>query len=95
LDRRDQIKIIKLLARWPEVIAAAVKSSAPHLTTHYLSELAIAIHRLWNTEDAAGAPVDENDAAKVIARLALAEGVRIVLEAGLGLLGLDTAETVL
>jgi arginyl-tRNA synthetase len=78
--------LLKALADFPAVIAAAAELRQPHRVTRYLEQLSGTYHRFHDAcrvlpRD--GGPLDETGRA----RLWLAEATRIVLANGLGLLG--------
>jgi arginyl-tRNA synthetase len=83
-DRENDL--LKALAEFPAVIAAAAGLRQPHRVTRYLEDLSGTYHRFHDScrvlpRD--GGPLDETGRA----RLWLAEATRIVLAYGLGLLG--------
>ena len=77
----------QLLARWPEVLRGAARARAPHRVAVYLRELAQAFHAWYNAHT-----VLADDADLRAARLRLALAARVVLAAGLGLLGVAAPE---
>ena len=75
---------MKQLAEYPETIALAARTLAPHLLVYYLQELAAAFHAWYNAEKF----LVENEALK-LARLALAAAIMQTIGNGLGLLGVS------
>ena len=91
LDRLECVQeqsTLRELARFPEVIAQAATTRAPHSLVHYLRELATAFHTWYN---ASTFIVEEAPLRN--ARLALALGVRQVIRNGLRLLGVSAPES--
>lgn len=86
----EEIELVKKLASFPEVVAQAAESRAPHHVAYYLREVA----GLWNPylQDGDRHRVLSDDADLTAARLGLALAVRNVLASGLGLLGLGAPE---
>jgi arginyl-tRNA synthetase len=88
-DRENDL--LKALAEFPAVIAAAAELRQPHRVTRYLEKLSSTCHRFYDTcrvlpRD--GGLLDETGRA----RLWLAEAARIVLANGLGLLGVTAPD---
>ncbi len=73
-----------LLGRYPDIVQAAALGREPHLIANYLREIATEFHAFYNSHK-----VIVEDPALCNARLALLEAVRIVLAAGLALLGVS------
>jgi arginyl-tRNA synthetase len=88
-DRENDL--LKALAEFPAVVAAAAELRQPHRVPQYLEDLAGAYHRFYDAcrvlprDDG---PLDETGRA----RLWLAEAARIVLANGLGLLGVTAPD---
>jgi arginyl-tRNA synthetase len=88
-DRENNL--LKALAEFPAVVAAAAELRQPHRVTRYLEDLSGTYHRFYDTcrvlprDDG---PLDETGRA----RLWLAEAARIVLANGLGLLGVTAPD---
>jgi arginyl-tRNA synthetase len=85
-DRESDL--LKLLAEFPDVVAAAAGRRQPHRVARYLEDVAGTYHRFYDAcrilpRD--GGPLDETGRA----RLWLAEAARIVLANGLGMLGVS------
>ncbi len=76
--------LMLLLARYPDMLAAAARDFAPHDVTFYLRELAAAYHSYYDAERI----LVEDDAVKK-ARLALVAATAQVLHNGLAVLGVS------
>lgn len=87
LDSEEEIRIIKKLLYYPLIFEGAVRSHEPHRITFYLQELAGLFHPYYNRYR-----IVTEDTGVSLARLALCEGIRIVLREGLGILGVSMPE---
>src|SRR5690606_38778885 len=76
--------LMLLLARYPDMLAAAAKDFAPHDVTFYLRELAASYHSYYDAERS----LVDDDAVKT-ARLALVAATAQVLHNGLAVLGVS------
>ena len=76
--------LMLLLAKYPDMLAAAARDFAPHDVTFYLRELAAAYHSYYDAERI----LVEDDAVKK-ARLALVAATAQVLHNGLAVLGVS------
>ncbi len=76
--------LVKLLARFPEVVLSAAAQRAPHRIVTYLGELAAEFHVFYNH-----CRVLTDDAEVSAFRAGLCLATRTVLAAGLGLLGVS------
>ncbi len=83
----EEIWIIKLLARFPEVVQHSAETMAPHRITFYLMELAAAFHSYYNKHR-----VLADDTELACGRLYLIAAVKIVIRNGLALLGVSAPE---
>lgn len=83
----EELALVKLLSRYPEVVAGAAEQFEPHRLVFYLQELAGAFHSYYNRQR-----VLVDDPVVSSARLLLVNAVRIVLRNALNLLGLDAPE---
>ncbi|MBL28811.1 MAG: arginine--tRNA ligase [Rhodospirillaceae bacterium] len=94
LTHDAELGLIKLLAAWPRQIESAAESHEPHRLAFYLYDLASAFHGLWNLgkEDPGLRFLIEDDVATTHARLALIEGVRLVIASGLDIFGVEPVE---
>ncbi len=89
----EEVGLIRLLARFPDLVEEVSRTYEPHRMTYYLTELASAFHKYFNlgTKSPECRMLSE-DAHLSKARLCLAAGVRAVLRNGLSLLGIDAPE---
>ena len=81
------LTLMLLLAKYPEVLAAAASDFAPHDVTFYLRELAAAYHSYYDSERIL---VDDDSVKK--ARLALVAACARVLHNGLAVLGVSAPQ---
>ena len=79
--------LLTALARWPQVVHAAVEQRAPHRVHTYLGELAAEFHVFYKQCRVLG-----DDEAATRFRAALCTAARLVLATGLGLLGVRAPE---
>lgn len=84
----QEILLISLLGRYPEVIALAASTCEPHQLAYYLRELANGLHSYYNA-----IPLLCEEAELRSARLCLISAVRQVLGNGLQLIGVSTPES--
>ena len=82
-----ELALLASISRYPEVIEQAALQRAPHVLVHYLRELANDFHTYYNAHQFL-----VEDRALRDARLALVTGLRQVIRAGLGLLGVSSPE---
>ena len=82
-----EVAAMKQLAEYPDTVALAARSLAPHLVAYYLQELAAAFHAWYNAEKF----LVEDEALK-LARLALAAAIMQTISNGLRLLGVSAPE---
>ncbi|MDT8343651.1 MAG: arginine--tRNA ligase, partial [Thermohalobaculum sp.] len=88
-----ELTLMKKLAEWPRLVEAAAHHHEPHRVAFYLYDLASEFHALWNRgQDEPGLRFVQPDApAETCARLAMTLAVRVVISAGLGILGVTPA----
>ncbi len=84
----DEIKLIKKLARFPEIIGDAALQFYPHIIPNYLFELAQQFTSFYSNVPVLGA----DDEATVNNRLVLVDFFSSVMKTGLGLLGIEVIE---
>jgi arginyl-tRNA synthetase len=89
LPAPQDTELLKKVAAFPEVAAAAAREREPHRITTYLHELATVVHGWYHHTRAVGAPEGQ---ATEHARLLLARSARIVLANALGLLGISAPD---
>jgi arginyl-tRNA synthetase len=87
LKEDEEIGIIKKILQYPMVFEGAVQAFEPHRITYYLQELAGLFHSYYNRHR-----VISEDTPLTTARLCLCKAVQIVLEEGLGILGVKAPE---
>jgi arginyl-tRNA synthetase len=88
LAEEHEQALLRDLARYPEVVETAALSEEPHQVAAYLRELANGFHTYYNAHQFLVA-----DEALRDARIKLILAVRVVLQNGLGLLGVSAPET--
>jgi len=84
IQSEEEIRLMKLLAGFPDLIEDISKALQPHRLAYYLTELAGEFHRYYNKYRILDAPEDI-----CAARFALAQAVKIVIAKGLSLLGVS------
>jgi arginyl-tRNA synthetase len=90
-----EVKLARVVARLPEVVAAAARDYAPHLVAQYALELATAWNAYYNHKDETGRPdtrVLQSEPGLREARLALVGKVAATLRETLALLGIHAPE---
>ncbi len=87
LSLKEEIGIIKHLSMFEECVERSALSMEPHRITFYLTELAGLFHSYYNKTR-----VVTEDLALTLARLILCNAVAIVIENGLGLLGISAPD---
>ena len=84
LNTPEEKKILRLLALFPDIVSSCARSYQVHSIPNYLRELANEFHTFYNRHRVLGEDEELSQA-----RLALVEGVGIVLANGLRLLGIE------
>ena len=87
LREDEELALIMLLSDFPYAVECSAEALEPHQICNYLEELAAAFHQCYTRHT-----VISDDPDLTAARLALAEGVRIIVRSGLGLLGVSAPE---
>jgi arginyl-tRNA synthetase len=88
----EELRLMKLLAVYPEMVRNAALTCEPHRVTAYLQELAAAFHGYFTRyKDSEERVISENRELSR-ARLAMVAAVRQVVANGLGLLGVSAPE---
>ncbi len=87
LDLPEEIKMMKLIALYPEVIESSALALEPHRITFYLQDLATALHNYYFHHR-----VITEDRRLTEARLILMRGVMQVLRSALAILGIRAPE---
>jgi len=83
----EEIRMIKLIASYPELIEASAQALEPHRITFYLQDLATALHNYYFHHR-----VITDDRKLTEARLILLQGVKQVLKSGLTIIGVSAPE---
>ena len=94
LEDSGELALMRRLALYPRLLEAAAIAHEPHRIAFYLYDLASDFHTQWNRGNDASYLrfIIQNDPELTMARLALVEGVVIVLASGLRLLGVEAPE---
>ncbi len=87
LQHPQELTLLRRLAEFPETVDAAARDLAPHSIAYYLKDLAAELHGLYATCQFL---VDDEELK--LARLSLIAATRLVLQVGLGLLGVSAPE---
>jgi len=89
-----ELAILRRLALYPRMVEAAAAAHEPHRIAFYLYELASEFHAHWTRgKDLPHLRfIIQDDRETTMARLALVEGIVIVLASGLALLGVEAPE---
>ncbi len=83
----EEKTLIKMMARYPEILEGAAKSLEVHRLTFYLNELAGVFHSYYNKNK-----VITDDDNLTAARLVLIDAIRVVLANALKILGVSAPE---
>jgi arginyl-tRNA synthetase len=95
LEQPAEHEIIKVLLRFPEVVATAAERHAPHSICEYLEEVGAAVNSWYHAGNLnPGLRVVGTEVPEPVgrARLVLARAIQIVLANGLALLGVSAPE---
>ncbi|WP_205471002.1 arginine--tRNA ligase [Nocardioides sp. SYSU D00038] len=93
LSHEREGDLLRALAEFPRVVAAASELRAPHRVARYLEDLAAVFNRWYDTRECRMLPQGDEPVAPVNqARLVLTVASRTVLANGLGLLGVTAPE---
>jgi arginyl-tRNA synthetase len=85
--------LLRSLGEFPRVVAAGAELRAPHRVARYLEELAGTYHRFYDSCRVLPSEHPDSPGPELArARLALCEATRVVLENGLGLLGVSAPD---
>ena len=86
-----ELALMRQIAVYPRVVAAAAAAHEPHRIAFYLFDLASEFHALWTLGNASPHLrfIIQNDRQLTEARLVLVQGVATVLASGLALLGVE------
>ena len=83
----DAFAVLKLLASFPQALAAASEKNEPFYVTRYLLDLAQAFNKYYYEHR-----IIDGSAEQTIARAALVRGVKNTLKTGLALLGIKAPD---
>jgi arginyl-tRNA synthetase len=94
LDDAAELALMKKIALYPRLIEAAAAAHEPHRIAFYLYELASEFHSQWTRgKDSPHLRfIIQSNPRLTVARLALVQGIAIVLASGLKLLGVGAPE---
>ena len=97
LDRLDdpgELALVRRLAEYPRIVEGAAEAHEPHRIAFYVHDLASEFHGHWNRgkELPQLRFINAQDADSTLARLALVHAIRLVLSAGLAILGVSAPE---
>lgn len=89
LSSEEEIQLIKLLASWPRVLAAAAKYFEPHRVAYYLIDVASIFHSIWHLgkEDKHYRFNIVNNPDLTSSRLALAKATQKIIANGFSVIG--------
>jgi len=89
LNDAGELSLIKQIAAWPRLVETAAHHQEPHRITFYLYDLASEFNAQWNRgQDDPSLRFVRPEAPELTqARLAMVMAVRVVISAGLGILG--------
>jgi len=87
LQEKEELKLLKLIDSFDDVLESSALQLAPYKITYYLMDLASAFHDYYTKYR-----IIQDDTELMQARLALCEGVRKLLRLGLDLLGVSAPE---
>jgi arginyl-tRNA synthetase len=87
LKDEKELKIIKLMSKYPEILEKSAKELRPHFLANYLYDLADAFNEFYQF-----LPVLKSEEKLKNARLKLVEAVRMIFKSGLYLLGIPVLE---
>jgi arginyl-tRNA synthetase len=91
LSQPKEGDLLRALAEFPRVVAAAAQLREPHRVARYLEDTASAFHKFYDT--CRVLPMGEEEPAPIhAARLTLVAATRVVLANGLALLGVSAPE---
>ena len=88
LDTSEDIRILKTIDQFPEIVKVSALQLSPHMISFYLTDLAGLFHNYYNTYPILNA----SDSRLVQARLMLLDAVATVIRNGLFLLGVTAPE---
>jgi len=87
LKEPEELALIKMMSRYPEIIEGAVRSLEPHRITFYLNEIGGIFHSYYNKNK-----VISDDNRLTAARLFFVKTIRVILRNALTILGVTAPE---
>ena len=87
LNEPEEIQLIKIMARYPEIVRCSAEYMEPHRITYYLMNLAAAFHAYYNKHR-----VLTDEAELTLGRLYLVLAIKKIIRNGLSLLGVSAPE---
>lgn len=91
LELEDEIRLLAKMADFPNAVARAADSRAPHLMVFYLQELVAAFHSYY-TRYGRSSPILGGDPELIAARLIMVQALRQVIRCALHLLGVSAPD---
>lgn len=89
LTNQEEVKLIKLLERFPETVKTAGETYSPHIISNYVFNLAGTFNTFYKNHSINNDP----DPKIVSARRLLSEKTAIIIKNGLSLLGIEVVES--
>jgi len=87
LNEPEEVQLIKIMSRYPEIVRCSAENMEPHRITYYLMNLASAFHSYYNKHR-----VLTDEAELTLGRLYLVIAVKKIIRNGLALLGVSAPE---
>ncbi len=87
LTGATEVALLKLLAKYPDVLERSARDLRPHYLANYLHDLADAFNKFYESQ-----PVLKAEKRTMAARLRLVDACAVVLKSGLALLGIKAIE---
>lgn len=88
LSSEKEEELLKRLGEFPDVVEEAASKRAPHRVTQYAYDLAAGLHSFYNAEKV----VDQDNAERTKARVALMQAVKITIGNALSIIGVQAPE---
>jgi arginyl-tRNA synthetase len=94
LEDVGELALVRRLAEYPRIVEAAAEAHEPHRIAFYVHDLASEFHAHWNRgkELPQLRFINAAEPDSTLARLALVRGIKLVLAAGLAILGVSAPE---
>jgi arginyl-tRNA synthetase len=94
LDDPGEMALVRRLAEYPRIVEAAAEAHEPHRIAFYVHDLASEFHAHWNRgkELPQLRFINVTEPDSTLARLALVRAIKLVLAAGLAILGVSAPE---